>query len=624
MRLRLLVACFLTVRVFAQSALYIDLSGSWQQSADDKPAYAAASFDDSKWRSVVLPGPAARFGAPSGIHWLSRTVPVPEWADVTQLAITLGSVSEVYEIYVNGVLIGGTGAFSADKALIARPRTFNIPADAAGTSGSLRVAIRYARLVLAPTAWTLSDSGPYLLTYSAQAPVGAGAAFLAEGALRFSPKAVFAALEGLIALPLALAWFAERRRELLLLALFLTLTSLDNVYSLAVISAGSHPWNRNGAPVLEISLSSLSVFVLSGFVLTALWPRSVWPHAVLWLGWVPFPLAVALGWHYGTVFFWNNGLAPLVALFAILVDWRRQTGKPDSRQKHLFHLVLLLPLISGLDRFITRLVTNKRHWEYWMMGPYRIERQDLTILILASAVVVVLLRRIAADRRDRVRLAGEFEAARAVQQMMIAQAPGTSRIVAIDAGYRPAQEVGGDFYCVLEDAGGARILVVGDVSGKGLKAALLVSLVIGALRTTEKREPAALLAELNRAVHGQTDGGFVTCCCARFSETGGVAIANAGHLSPYLNGREVEVAGGLPLGVIAVQDYNETGFNLHPGERLVFLSDGVVEAANAKHELFGFERTRALSTQSATDIADAAQTFGQNDDITVVTVRRTA
>jgi len=101
-----------------------------------------------------------------------------------------------------------------------------------------------------------------------------------------------------------------------------------------------------------------------------------------------------------------------------------------------------------------------------------------------------------------------------------------------------------------------------------------------------------------------------------------VTIANAGHLSPYLDGREVELQGALPLGVVSGAVYATTEFYVAPGSRLTFYSDGVIEAQNAKGELFGFERGRAISTQPAAAIVEAARQFGQEDDITVVTIKR--
>ena len=99
----------------------------------------------------------------------------------------------------------------------------------------------------------------------------------------------------------------------------------------------------------------------------------------------------------------------------------------------------------------------------------------------------------------------------------------------------------------------------------------------------------ASLAALNEGVVGHTGGGFVTCCCARFAPDGDTTLANAGHLSPYCDGQEVELEAGLPLGIAAGVSYAETVVR---GNRFTFVSDGVVEAENGKRELFGFDRTR--------------------------------
>jgi len=195
----------------------------------------------------------------------------------------------------------------------------------------------------------------------------------------------------------------------------------------------------------------------------------------------------------------------------------------------------------------------------------------------------------------------------------------------LEAAYLPAQEVGGDFYQVLEQPDGFSLIVVGDVSGKGLKAAMTGALAIGALRTlaAENLSPGALMERLNRQMLAAQDSGFITCLCLRVSREGVVTMANAGHLSPYRSGIEIELDSGLPLGLAADVVYGETVIKLEAGDRLTLLSDGVVEAMNAQHQLFGFERTREISTQSAHEIAAAAQAFGQEDDITVLTLART-
>jgi serine phosphatase RsbU (regulator of sigma subunit) len=100
-----------------------------------------------------------------------------------------------------------------------------------------------------------------------------------------------------------------------------------------------------------------------------------------------------------------------------------------------------------------------------------------------------------------------------------------------------------------------------------------------------------------------------------------ITLANAGHVPPYLDGAELPIQPGLPLGLMPQSTYSESAFTLPPGERLTVLTDGVLEATNpATKELFGFDRTAAISTQSAKTIAAAAQVFGQEDDITVLTL----
>jgi len=239
------------------------------------------------------------------------------------------------------------------------------------------------------------------------------------------------------------------------------------------------------------------------------------------------------------------------------------------------------------------------------------------ILLLLYAMGVILHQRAAATEAEQERLKYEVEAAAEVQSLLLPPAA----LAGVDAVYLPASEVGGDFYQVLDREDGSRIVAVGDVSGKGLKAAMLVSVVVGALRQSRESSPAAILSDLNRVLVGQAGGGFVTCVCVKLSG-GEMVVANAGHPAPYLDGVEYEGESGLPLGVVAGAEYSET--KLVMPTLLTPVSDGVVEAASATGELFGFERTREMSSQPAQEIADAAKAWGQNDDITVVTVRRTS
>ena len=241
------------------------------------------------------------------------------------------------------------------------------------------------------------------------------------------------------------------------------------------------------------------------------------------------------------------------------------------------------------------------------------------LLLFAFAMAVLMNQRSVRLLGQRQRLGREMESAAEVQSLLLASSPVTGDAYQIEPVYLPASEVGGDFYQVLEREDGSRVVLVGDVSGKGLKAAMLVSATIGMLRKENSSSPGVILAGLNDGLAGHVGGGFVTCCCARFDPKGTVTIANAGHPAPYCDGQEVAVEAGLPLGVVPSVVYEELAVS---GNQFTFVSDGVVEAENSQRELFGFDRTRDISGKSAQEIADAAKAWGQNDDITVVTVRR--
>jgi serine phosphatase RsbU (regulator of sigma subunit) len=133
------------------------------------------------------------------------------------------------------------------------------------------------------------------------------------------------------------------------------------------------------------------------------------------------------------------------------------------------------------------------------------------------------------------------------------------------------------------------------------------------------------LTRLNRELAGNLKSGFVTCICARLDGGGLVTIANAGHLSGWINADEIATPGMLPLGVTdAGVQYPTEQIQLKIGDTLTFLSDGVVEArCESEGALFGFERLQQLLTERPDPgtIAREAQLFGQEDDISVVTIQ---
>jgi hypothetical protein len=279
---------------------------------------------------------------------------------------------------------------------------------------------------------------------------------------------------------------------------------------------------------------------------------------------------------------------------------------------------LLLPSFLLASAFEVLGIIRPSFWTF-RAGRFGFDYDDLSMFFFLVSIGPVLLSRHRRMALEHERTKAELEAAQRVQTLLLCSTPTSSATIWIENVYRPAQEVGGDFFHTTVIDGQHRI-IIGDVSGKGLGAAMLVSAIIGALDTLRDAAPAKVLHSLNDLLLARQQGGFATCLCALVTLGGEIRMANAGHLAPYRNGSEVAVESGLPLGLTTGIEYAEVSLRLATGDRLTFLSDGVVEARNASGELFGFERTRAISAESADKIASAAQAFGQIDDITVLTV----
>jgi phosphoserine phosphatase RsbU/P len=252
--------------------------------------------------------------------------------------------------------------------------------------------------------------------------------------------------------------------------------------------------------------------------------------------------------------------------------------------------------------------------------PFPASVRDISAAFVLLAFVFVLLRRFIRARRDHERITADMRAARSVQHLLIPDELPTTPSLKIEAAYHPAQEVGGDFFQVMPSPSGKTLIVLGDVSGKGLPAAMTVSLIVGVIRTLvdSTTSPGAILAGLNARLVGRGTG-FTTCLAIAIDPDGTLTFANAGQLAPYRNGVEIPSEAGLPLGIIPGLTFAESTLQLAPNDRLTLMTDGIPEAASNR-ELFGFSRTEQLSQQSAENIAAAAQLFGQTDDITVLSI----
>lgn len=603
---RLTIFLFL-VSSLARAGVWIDLSGEWKiASHRDDPAFAQPGYDDSGWTSVRLPATPGLFGpTPS---WLRRTVSVGVETKRDDLAITIGTLQDVYEVFVNGVRVGQSGEFDdLSIASVPRPRSFRIPAEVAlrGAPGALVIAIRAKSAMFLPPQYRMPDEGPYLLASADETPWHEGERLLDRKWRSFSLYLLLIGLFMAFAVISVLGRWAEpRRTELLWFAGF----AAANALLLYQLIAMLHPQASFSAkPFNQLFLSIAGLYVIGAqFALTAVGARSKWLYALLWAG-----CAAALPFRF-LANVWSLSLGAAAVGVCLVRDW-----KTISIEERALRIVLLAGLGDSVANWIL-ILAGHPPLDQLQVGEYLVGRSNLSWSLLALTILILLFRRGARERRERERLAAELEAASEIQRLLLAQPALAGGGLSLEASYLPAQEVGGDFYCVVD----RRTLVLGDVSGKGLKAAMVVSLVMGSVRTITERSPAAVLSALNRAVAGQVDG-FITCCCLHFTEGGRqVTIANAGHPGPYLNGTEVLTESGLPLGLVADAEYAETAFYLDSPSVLTLVSDGVIEATNAQGELFGFERTREISAKSATEIAEDARAWGQNDDITVVTVRR--
>jgi hypothetical protein len=311
---------------------------------------------------------------------------------------------------------------------------------------------------------------------------------------------------------------------------------------------------------------------------------------------------------------------PMVLLFALLFGLCGPAVLLLRHRPPLQRLLVIAPIVfilCGIAMF---------HWHRADLvsssaaAAYRFDACSIFATALASAFATT--RHINTEGALQLRAETELQAARAVQQVLIPdELPGLPGF-RIESVYRPAGQVGGDFFQILPTPGGGVLIVIGDVSGKGMPAAMTVSLLVGTFRTLAHytSSPGEILAAMNQRMLVRNKDGFTTCLVLRANSDGALTVANAGHIPPYRDGEELAVESGLPLGLDAQSTYEEAKFELRSGAQLTLLTDGVVEARSATGELFGFARAQAWSRKNAEQIVEAARAFGQDDDITVVTL----
>ena len=245
-----------------------------------------------------------------------------------------------------------------------------------------------------------------------------------------------------------------------------------------------------------------------------------------------------------------------------------------------------------------------------------------------------------AEVQERERIEQELQVARQIQQALLPEAVPELDGWQLAAYYKPAREVGGDFYDFLELEDGHLGLVVGDATGKGMPAALVMATTRGMLRAVAQSldSPGVVLQRVNDALYPDIPTEmFVTCFYAILDpKNGRLSYANAGHDLPYLwqSGDAEELrARGMPLGLMPEMSYEEKEAVLREGESVLFYSDGLVEAHDPSYEMFGFPRLEALISEHGKKrsleetlleelYSFVGESWEQEDDITLLTLRR--
>ncbi len=287
-------------------------------------------------------------------------------------------------------------------------------------------------------------------------------------------------------------------------------------------------------------------------------------------------------------------------------------------------VAVLLTFIANYNREL-RLVLGKVTFN--ILG-FAINLGSISTMLSLLIITVLLLRRFIIAQRLKEQWKLEIAQARHIQQVLIPNELPQLNDLHVESVYRPAREVGGDFFQIVPNGkDGTSLIAFGDVTGKGLQAGMLVALIIGAIRSSAEHDnsPQRMLEVLNEQLC-ERESATATCMILRFSPGGGVELANAGQLPPYRNGVEMQIEGALPLGILSGMDFPVTSFMLDPGDSLLIMSDGIAEAQNTQGELFGFARIEQMLRNPTTtaQIATAAQEFGQTDDILVLRVERNA
>ncbi|MGA7706466.1 MAG: SpoIIE family protein phosphatase [Acidobacteriaceae bacterium] len=632
----------LAVEGLGQGAIPLD--GAWQFHTGDNPEWASPSFDDSGWESMQVNGPWGSQSHPgyTGYAWYRRHVQIHTVAGIkTKYALLMPPVDDAYEVFWNGKSIGQFGKFPPRPRWYYStfPRSFPVPS---AQSGTIAIRVWKSPLLFVDPALLGGMYGPPLFgdadTIDAQL-AASNAQTMQQNLYDFT----LVILYGFVTLLSLLLWSRNRKVKLFLWLAIFTATPVLLFVIQGVLQIPIDYGLGRGLNQPIYALNHVSLW----FLLLYLLRLDDRPTLARWTRVLAIVTVVAGVLDGALAFFWGHAGIGMLALDAILTTLIlvvevfpfviigigiRQRLEPSR------WWLAISAFVSQMINTIADATVAGQRFTHWTIIYYKVTTPlftvfgvhftiaDLAGIGLFLSILYAVYRYSMEQQVRQAALEQEMHSAREIQRVLIPETLPSLEGYAMSSAYQPAQEVGGDFFQIIREEAGSTIVALGDVSGKGLKAAMSVSLIVGVLRSLsgENSSPVQMLQGLNRCLCGRLQGGFVTAIVLRLFPNGRVVLANAGHLPPFLNSGELEIEGSLPLGLLSFAEYNEIQIRLHPGDHLSLYTDGLVEARSSTGEIYGFERLNTLfaTHPTAQQATQAAVDFGQEDDITVLTLTR--
>jgi len=621
------------------------VDGAWQFHLGDDVRWAQPGFDDSGWETISADEPWGAQGHPSyaGFGWYRRHLDIlPATGTTGQYRVEIPEADDAYEVYWNGSLIGQYGKLPPHASWYYNPftRSFPLIGSAVGV-----LAIRVWKSPL--DAFSSAELGGLY----GQPQVGDPTTIsLHEDSSSWEMVRIHLFDYSLILLRVFIAflsvvlWSRNRKEQLFIWTAAFTATPVaiqivgDQLFLIPFSYALARFLNQPIYVLYHVSLWFLLVWLLRLNENRRLvrWTETL---AYVSLGAGAADGVLALFWGSATVWMqWADGVLAaiiiVVEVFPFVVIGVGLRHRLDVSRWAVALSALVLQMINtiGDGSALGRRFTHWSLFDFINNPVFTIQGSSfypdkIASLVLFAAILYAVYRYALEQQARHSVLEREMRSAREIQQVLVPEILPSLEGYAVTSAYQPALEVGGDFFQIIPNPDGSAIVALGDVSGKGLKAGMNVSMIVGVLRAEAgTTSPAAILGALNRCLVGRMSGGFATGVVFRVDQDGMVTFANAGHLSPYLNGKEFPLDASLPLGLIGYSDYTEVTLQLQPGDQLSLYTDGVLEATSPSGELFGFERMNALfaSRPTAQEAMKAAIDFGQEDDITVLTITRLA